>query len=172
MRLTTPTLHTVAGKSSPARPRHEPIPRSLSRQAEPSAVFLGSFDMASTRLSGRTAPRHPGAAPHCPDYVMVEAYSHEGARSGFWPAGGAVDGPAFYAYAYPQPSGYEEQAVRPAAARFDAKACELILPYEAVRGDRAPDAVLLEFFQSTYDAAADLTGWDRALLDRPQKQWP
>ena len=134
--------------------------------------FWGSFDMASTRFSGRTAPRHLGGAPHCPDYVMVEAYSHECASVGFWPGGGAVDEPAFYACAYPQPSGYAEQAVRPAAARFDAKWGEFILPYEAVRGDPTPDAVLLEFFQSTYDAAADLARGDRALLDRPQNQWP
>ena len=138
----------------------------------PVHFFWGSFDMASTRFSGRTAPRHPGGAPNCPDYVMVEAYSHECASAGFWPGGGALDEPAFYAYAYPQPSGYDERAVRPAAARYDAKAGEFILPYEAVRGASDPDAVLLEFFQSTYDAAADTAGWDRAALDRPQSQWP
>jgi len=145
--------------------------RFLGKQS-PVQFFWGSFDMASTRFSGRAAPRHPGGAPHCPDYVMVEAYSHECASAGFWPGGGAVDEPAFYAYAYPRPSGYEKQAVRPAAARFDAKAGEFILPYEAVRGDPDPDGVLLEFFQSTYDAAADLARWDRALLDRPTDQWP
>ncbi len=145
--------------------------RFLGKQS-PVHFFWGSFDMASTRFSGRAAPRHPGGAPHCPDYVMVEAYSHECASAGFWPGGGAVDEPAFYAYAYPQPSGYEKQAVRPAAARFDAKAGEFILPYEAVRGGPDPDGVLLEFFQSTYDAAADLSRWDRALLDRPKDQWP
>ena len=145
--------------------------RFLGKQS-PVHFFWGSFDMASTRFSGRAAPRHPGGAPNCPDYVMVEAYSRECASVGFWPGGGAVDEPAFYAYAYPQPSGYEKQAVRPAAARFDVKAGEFILPYEAVRGGPDPDAMLLEFFQSTYDAAADLARWDRALLDRPMEQWP
>src|SRR5664279_3409335 len=138
----------------------------------PVHFFWGSFDIASTRFSGRTAPRHPGGAPHCPDYVMVEAYSHECASAGFWPGGGAVDEPTFYAYAYPQPIGYDEQIVRPAAAHYNAKAGEFILPYEAVRAASDPDAVLLEFFQSTYEAAADSARWDRASLDRPVSQWP
>jgi hypothetical protein len=145
--------------------------RFLGKQS-PVHFFWGSFDLASTRFSGAVAPRHPGGVPHCPDYVMVEAYSHECASAGFWPGAGAGDEPAFYAYAYPRPSGYEKQAVRPAAAHFNAKAGEFILPYEAVRSDPDPDGVLLEFFQSTYDAAANLARWDRALLDRAKDQWP
>jgi hypothetical protein len=145
--------------------------RFLGKQS-PVHFFWGSFDLAATRFSGRTAPRHPGGAPHCPDYVMVEAYSHECASAGFWPGGGAVNEPAFYAYTYPQPSGYEEQAVRPATARFDPKAGEFVLTYATVRADADPDALLLDFFQSTYEAAANLAGWDRALLDRPEEQWP
>ena len=138
----------------------------------PAHFFWGSFDMAATRFSGRPAPRHSGGAPNCPDYVMVEAYSHECSSCGFWPGGGAIDEPAFYAYAYPQPDGYAGRAVQPAAAQYSATAGEFILPYEAVRLSADPDAMLLEFFQSTYDAAADLGRWDRAALDRPQAEWP
>jgi hypothetical protein len=138
----------------------------------PVHFFWGSFDLASTRFSGRAAPRHPGGAPNCPDYVMVEAYSHECASAGFWPGGGAIDEPAFYAYAYPQPDGYDRQPVRPAAARYHAKAGEFLLPYEAVRSAADPDAALLEFLQSTYDAAARTGRWDRAALERPEREWP
>jgi hypothetical protein len=132
----------------------------------PVHFFWGSFDLAVTRFSGRPAPRHPGGAPNCPDYVMVEAYSHECSSAGFWPGGGAVDEAAFYAYAYPEPAGYSAHAVQPAAAFYHPKAREFILPYEAVRTAADPDAALLAFLQSTYEAAADLGRWDRALLDR------
>lgn len=141
-------------------------------KSSPVHFFWGSFDMASTRFSGRTAPRHPGGAPNCPDYVMVEAYSHECSSCGFWPGGGPAAEPVFYAYAYPQPAGYAESAVRPAAARYDAGVREFILPYEAVRRAATPDDMLLQFLQSTYEAAADLGRWERAALERPSSQWP
>ncbi len=138
----------------------------------PSHFFWGSFDLATTRFSGKRAPRHPGGAPNCPDRVMVEAYSHECSSCGFWPGGGAFDEPAFYAYTYPTPAGYASHPVRPDAAFYDAKAGEFILPYEAVRSAPDPDAMLLEFMQSTYDAAADEGRWDRAMFDRPRSEWP
>jgi hypothetical protein len=141
-------------------------------KSSPSHFFWGSFDQALTRFSGRRAPRHPGGAPNCPDYVMVEAYSHECASCGFWPGGGASDEPAFYAYAYPAPPGYAERRALPAQARYAAQAGEFLLPYAAVRNAPDPDAMLLDFFQSTYDAAADLGRWDRAALDRPPQEWP
>lgn len=132
----------------------------------PSHFFWGSFDLATTRFSGRPAPRHPGGAPNCADYVMVEAYSHECSSAGFWPGGGAVEEAAFYAYAYPEPPGYARQAVRPAAAHYHPQAHEFILPYEAVRTAADPEATLLEFLQSCYEAAAGTGGWDRAALER------
>ena len=141
-------------------------------KASPVHFFWGSFDLAATRFSGRRAPRHPGGAPNCPDYVMVEAYSHECSSCGFWPGGGAFAGPAFYAYAYPEPAGYGDRAVRPDGARYSAEAREFILPYEDVRNASDPDEALLQFFQTTYETAADLARWDRTALDRAQAEWP
>ena len=142
----------------------------------PIHFFWGSFDLALTRFSGREAPRHPGGFPNLPDEVTQEAYSHEVASAGFWPGGGPVDEATFYAYAYPLPEGYGEREVRPAAARFDAQAGEWFLPYEAVRTATDPDATLLEFLETTYAAAADSAGWDRAALDceigRPRRPRP
>jgi hypothetical protein len=132
----------------------------------PAHFFWGSFDLAVTRFSGRPAPRHPGGAPNCPDWVMVEAYSRECSSAGFWPGGGPVDEAAFYAYAYPAPAGYASAAVRPAAASYHAQAGEFILPYEAVRTAPDPDAALLQFLESTYAAAASCGNWDRAALER------
>ena len=140
--------------------------RFLGKQS-PSHFFWGSFDLATTRFSGRRAPLHPGGAPNCPDYVMHEAYSHECSSCGFWPGGGAMAEPAFYAYAYPAPEGYGAHAVQPAGAYYSAEMGEFLLPYERVRGASAPDDALLEFLQSTYEAAGDLAHWDRASLDRP-----
>jgi hypothetical protein len=131
----------------------------------PAHFFWGSFDLACTRFSGRRAPRHPGGAPHCPDWVMVEAYSHECSSCGFWP-GDENAQPAFYAYAYPEPKGYAACSVEPAAACYDSTAREFLLPYESLRAALDPDEVLLRFFQTTYAAAADLGRWDRAALDR------
>ena len=135
-------------------------------KASPVHFFWGSFDLAATRFSGRPAPRHPGGAPNCPDSVMVEAYSHECSSCGFWPGGGALTEPGFYAYAYPEPAGYADHPVRPRDARYDRNMREFILPYEAVRLAADPDATLLDFVQSTYAAAADLGRWDRAALER------
>ena len=140
-------------------------------KTSPTHFFWGSFDLAQTRFSGRRAPRHGGGAPNCPDYVMVEAYSHECSSVGFWPGSGAVAEPAFYAYAYAAPEGYSTRAVRPDAAFYRGDMGEFILPYDAVRNATSPDDVLLDFCQSTYDAAADLAHWDRDALDRPRTEW-
>ena len=131
----------------------------------PVHFFWGSFDLACTRFSGRRAPQHPGGAPHCPDRVMIEAYSRECSSCGFWP-GDEIAQPAFYAYAYPEPPDYARRPIEPPAANYDLKAREFLLPYEALRKSSQPDHELFRFFQSTYDAAADSGSWDRAALDR------
>jgi Family of unknown function (DUF5996) len=132
----------------------------------PIHFFWGSFDLASTRFSGRRAPKHPGGAPHCPDRVMIEAYSHECCSCGFWPGDGDSHPAVFYAYAYPEPAGYPAHPVEPIAAHYDSAAREFLLPYGALRAATVPDDLLLRFFQTTYAAAADLGRWDRAALDR------
>jgi len=134
-------------------------------KVSPIHFFWGSFDLAVTRFSGRRAPLHPGGVPHLPDAVVREAYSHEVSSAGFWPGGGGVDEPSFYAYAYPVPGGFAAAIVAPPAARFDATLGEFLLPYEAVRAAPDPDAALLTFLQTTYEAAADRAGWDRAALE-------
>ena len=137
-------------------------------KVSPVHFFWGSFDHAVTRFSGRKAPVHPGGIPNLPDSITREAYSHEVSSAGFWPGGGAIDYPAFYSYAYPAPEGFDAAPVRPDAAFFHEALGEFILPYDAVRSTAAPDEVLLDFLQSTYEAAADAGGWDRATLDSPQ----
>jgi hypothetical protein len=135
-------------------------------KVSPVHFFWGSFDLAVTRFSGRPAPLHPGGIPNLPDAVTREAYSHEVSSAGFWPGGaGAPGGPFFYAYAYPAPEGFGAATVAPAAARFDAALGEFILDYDAVRTAGDPDGTLLAFLDSTYAAAADLGGWDRAALE-------
>ena len=134
-------------------------------KVSPVHFFWGSFDLAVTRFSGRLAPRHPGGAPNCPDYVMVEAYSHEVASCGFWPGGGAEG--AFYAYAYPEPPGYAEAPVRPEAAAWSPEYRQFLLPYEAARTASDPEAAAMRFFEDTYAAAARLAGWDPALAVAP-----
>jgi hypothetical protein len=134
-------------------------------KASPVHFFWGSFDLAVTRFSGRCAPRHPGGVPHLPNAVAQEAYSHEVSSAGFWPGGGLVDDAAFYSYAYPAPQGFAAARVRPDAAFFSEALGEFLLPYDAVRSASDPDAALMEFLQSTYDAAADLGRWDRAALE-------
>lgn len=134
-------------------------------KCSPVHFFWGSFDLAVTRFSGRPAPAHPGGVPNLPDAVAREAYSHEVASAGFWPGGGAVGEPCFYAYAYPAPERYAAAAVSPPEARFDTVLGEFVLPYEAVRRAADPDATLTAFLQSTYDAAADLAHWDRGALE-------
>jgi len=136
-------------------------------KASPVHFFWGSFDLAVTRFSGRAAPRHPGGVPHFPDWVAREAYSHEVASCGFWPGGGPMPRPVFYAYAYPEPEGFSRAAVRPAGAVYDQTLHEFVLPYDDVRSAPSPDAALLEFLESTYAAAADLGRWDRAALEWP-----
>ena len=134
-------------------------------KASPVHFFWGSFDLAVTRFSGRTAPRHPGGVPHLPDSVAHEAYSHEVSSAGFWPGSGAIDYPAFYSYAYPEPAGFRTAKVQPDAAFFSEALGEFILPYDAVRTAPDPDKALLAFLQSTYEAAANAANWDRAALE-------
>ena len=134
-------------------------------KASPVHFFWGSFDLAVTRFSGRTAPPHPGGAPHLPDAVAREAYSHEVSSAGFWPGGPGCEQPVFYSYAYPEPPGFRDAAVAPVEARFDQGMGEFLLPYEAVRTSPDPDATLLAFLSSTYAAAADAARWDRTALE-------
>src|SRR4051794_24553315 len=134
-------------------------------KASPVHFFWGSFDLAVTRFSGRRAPRHPGGVPNLPDAVAHEAYSHEVSSAGFWPGGGAIDYPAFYCYAYPEPAGFRVTKVRPGAAFFSEALGEFVLPYDAVRTADDPDRALLDFLQSTYEAAAISAEWDRDALE-------
>jgi hypothetical protein len=138
----------------------------FSGKASPVHFFWGSFDLAVTRFSGRSAPRHPGGAPNCPDDVMVKAYSHECASCGFWPGTwggtGGLREPAFYAYAYPEPAGYADRPVQPEGAYYSRELREFLLPYEALRRASDPDEALLAFAQSTYEAGAELGRWDGA----------
>lgn len=134
-------------------------------KSSPVHFFWGGFDLAVTRFSGRTAPRHPGGVPNCADWVMEEAYSHELSSAGFWP-GGALGQAAFYAYAYPAPAGYADAHIEPGAGYFHRELGEFILPYESVRTAANPDAALTSFLDSTYRAAADLARWDRNALER------
>lgn len=136
-------------------------------KVSPVHLFWGGLDLAVTRFSGRRAPRHPGGAPNLPKSVNVEAYSHEVSSAGFWPGGAGADDATFYSYAYPQPEGFEAAKVRPAAARYDDDLRMFVLPYDAVRTARDPDAALLDFLLSTYEAAAERGGWDRAELECP-----
>jgi hypothetical protein len=136
-------------------------------KCSPVHFFWGSFDLACTRFNGRPAPRHPGGIPNLPDRVTREAYSHECISAGWWPGngGGPVREAAFYAYAYPEPAGCPQAAIRPAEAAYHPGLHEWILPYEAVRRSPSPDALVLDFFQSTYEAAATLGRWDRQTLE-------
>ncbi len=134
-------------------------------KVSPVHLFWGALDLAVTRFSGRPAPLHPGGVPNLPDAVTREAYSHEVSSAGFWAGGGGVEEAMFYSYAYPEPAGFRDQRVRPAGARFDSGLGEYLLPYEQVRSAPDPEASLLEFLNSTYRAAADCGGWDRAALE-------
>lgn len=130
-------------------------------KVSPVHLFWGSFDLAVTRFSGRSAPAHPGGIPHLPDEVTQEAYSHEVSSAGFWPGGGPIEDAAFYSYAYPAPDGFRDARVQPGAAYYDTDFGEYILPYEAVRTSAKPKKTLMAFLESTYDAAASLANWDR-----------
>jgi hypothetical protein len=132
-------------------------------KASPVHFFWGAFDMATTRFSGRPAPLHGGGVPNCADWVMVEAYSDEVSSCGYWP-GGSTEG-SFYAYAYPEPDGFRAWPVAPADAWYDEPLGEFLLPYEVVRKAADPDAVLLDFLQTTYEAAAVPGAWDRGSLE-------
>jgi hypothetical protein len=135
-------------------------------KCSPVHFFWGGPDLAVTRFSGRRAPRHPGGIPHVPDWITREAYSHEVSSCGFWPGGGPIPHAAFYSYAYPEPPGFAAAAVQPRDAFYSSDLREFILPYDAVRESASPDETLLRFLQSTYAAAADLSGWDRGSLER------
>ena len=130
-------------------------------KTSPLNFFWGSFDLALTRFSGRSAPPREGPA------FMREAYSHEVISHGFWPGGGSVLEPVFYAYSAPEPPGFKGAPVEPDAAFYHAELGEFLLPYEAVRRSPSPERALLAFINSTYASGATLAGWDRKALERP-----
>ena len=134
-------------------------------KVSPVHLFWGSFDLAVTRFSGRPAPLHPGGVTGLPDSVTQEAYSHEVSSAGFWPGGAGVDEAMFYSYAYPGPDGVSTRKVAPGEAWFDERLGEFLLPYEAVRRSTDPEAMLNDFLQSTYAAAADTGNWPRRELE-------
>jgi hypothetical protein len=135
-------------------------------KCSPVHFFWGAPDLAVTRFSGRRAPEHPGGIPNLPDWVTREAYSHEVSSCGFWPGGGPVPYAAFYSYAYPEPTGFPKADVRPDGAFYSDELREFVLPYDVVREADSPDDALLDFLQTTYEAAANLGKWDRNSLER------
>jgi hypothetical protein len=142
-------------------------------KCSPVHFFWGAFDLAVSRFSGRKAPPHPGGVPHLPDWIAQEAYSHEVSSCGFWPGNALLPEAAFYAYCYPEPEGYKDAAIAPAAAYYHPVLREFILPYEQVRQAPDPGQAVLTFLHTCYDAAADLAGWDRENLEfsLPAKKW-
>jgi hypothetical protein len=138
-------------------------------KVSPVHFFWGSMDLACTRFSGRPAPPHPGGVPNCGDWVMVEGYSRELSSCGFWPGGGEEG--AFYAYAYPEPAGFADYPVRPNEAFYSSEYRQFLLPYEAVRTASDPERTLIEFLQTTYEAAAELGNWDRPALEDDPHRW-
>lgn len=134
-------------------------------KCSPVHFFWGASDLAVTRFSGRVAPPHPGGVPNLPDRVVREAYSHEVSSCGFWPGGGAVSYPAFYSYAYPEPAEFANAVIKPASAFYSADLREFILPYDEVRNAQSAEETLLDFLQTTYEAASNLAKWDRASLE-------
>jgi hypothetical protein len=133
-------------------------------KASPVQLWWGSFDLAASRFSGRKAPPHPGGLPGLPDRITREAYSHEVSSAGFWAAGAAEAEPFFYSYIYPEPDGF--RAARLDHGKFDEEYGEFVLPYAEVQAAADPDAMLMRFFRSTYDSAANLAKWDRGALER------
>jgi len=133
-------------------------------KASPVQFWWGSFDLAVSRFSGRTAPPHPGGLPGLPDRIMREAYSHEVASLGFWAGGATPAEPFFYSYVYPEPDSYRQAAV--AHGRFDTTYGEYVLPYAEVQAAAEADRIVGEFAESAYEAAAELAGWDRKALER------
>lgn len=140
-------------------------------KCSPVHFFWGSFDLAVTRFSGRSAPPHPAGIPNCPDWVAREAYSHELCSCGFWPGGGAHPFPLFYSYAYPEPEGFASAVIEPEGAFYSHDYREWVLPYDVIRAAASPDAALLAFLETTYEAAAELGRWDRPALER-QDDYP
>lgn len=134
-------------------------------KVSPVHLFWGSFDLAVTRFSGRAAPLHPAGIPNLPNNVAQEAYSHEVSSAGFWPGGNGVDEPMFYSYAYPAPDGFTGQPIEPPEAWFDQKLGEFLLPDAAVKASDDPNALLMSFLQSSYEAAAKTGDWDRSALE-------
>jgi len=143
-------------------------------KSSPVHFFWGSFDLACTRFNGARAPQHPGGVPGLADWVTREAYSHACISAGWWPGaiGSPVTEPVFYAYSYPEPAGCPTAKIRPDAGYYHDVMHEWILPYEAVRTAADPDALALDFFQSTYETAASLGGWERASLERAKASAP
>ena len=141
-------------------------------KCSPVHFFWGSFDLAVTRFSGRSAPPHPGGIPHLPDTVTREAYAQEVSSVGFWPGNSASPTPLYYSYAYPEPPGFSQAQVRPAEANYYEPLHEFVLPYDAVRNADSPDETLLEFAQSVYDAASTLAKWDRTALEEAELKPP
>ena len=138
-------------------------------KVSPVHFFWGSFDLACTRFSGALAPRHPGGAPNCGDWVMEEGYSHELSSCGFWP-GGAAEG-AFYSYAYPEPDGFATAADPPPGVFYDKDLRQYLLPYDVARQAEDPDTTVMDFLEFTYAAAADSMGWDRQALEADPERW-
>lgn len=138
-------------------------------KCSPVHYFWGAPDLAVTRFFGRKAPPHPGGIPNLPDRVTRDAYSHEVSSCGFWAGGGAIPYPVFYSYCYPEPVGFATQPVTPEGAFYSVEFHEFILPYDVVRQSGSPDSTLLDFLQSTYEAAADLAVWDRPALERSNR---
>jgi hypothetical protein len=135
-------------------------------KCSPVHFFWGAPDLAVTRFSGRRAPEHPGGIPNMPDRITREAYSHEVSSCGFWPGGGMIPYAAFYSYAYPEPAGFAAAPIKLGAAFYSPDFREFILPYDVVRQSNSPDSTLLDFLQTTYEAAANLAKWDRSSLER------
>lgn len=139
-------------------------------KVSPVHFFWGAMDLACTRFSGRAAPEHPGGAPNCGDWVMVEGYSRELASCGFWPGGGEEG--AFYSYAYPEPDGFASAPAGPEGAFYSPEFRQFLLPYEVVAAADDPDRVVADFLHATYAAAADHGGWDRGGLEDDPRRWP
>jgi hypothetical protein len=139
-------------------------------KVSPVHFFWGAMDLACTRFSGRPAPEHPGGAPNCGDWVMVEGYSRELSSCGFW-AGGGEEG-AFYSYAYPAPEGFAEASPGPEGAFYSEEFRQFLLPYEVAADSADPDATVAQFLHATYAAAADLGDWDRGSLEDDPQRWP
>ncbi|MFA3839009.1 DUF5996 family protein [Streptomyces aureus] len=138
-------------------------------KVSPVHFFWGAMDLACTRFSGRTAPSHPGGAPNCGDWVMVEGYSRELSSCGFWPGGGEEG--AFYSYAYPEPDGFADHPISPADAFYSPDLGQFLLPYERVRTAADPDRAVADFLHTTYEAAAEHGDWDRAALEEDPNRW-